>query len=220
MKASRITFAIALIIIILSCQNKMSQPYNYLLKLPDGYSENSPTSLLIFLHGAGERGDDLELVKKHGPPKQIKEGQKFPQIVLSPQCPSDDRWDPDRLQATLEEIMSTYNVDPTRMYLTGLSMGGQGTWKWAGSHPSQFRAIAPICGFAAEVNFESLKDLPIWVFHGAKDDVVAIEESDWMVQELKKVGSDVKYTVYPELKHDSWSITYENSEFYSWLFAQ
>ena|GEM_PF-471970 len=192
----------------------------YHLFLPEQYqSDGKPWPLLIFLHGAGETGTDLELVKKHGPPKIVETRKDFPFVVVSPQAPSFG-WKVEALNSLLDEILAKYNVDPDRVYLTGLSMGGYGTWLWAAANPERFAAIAPICGGGNVADASKLKDLPIWVFHGAKDSVVPLKRSQEMVDALKKAGREPKFTVYPEAEHDSWTETYNNPELYSWLLQQ
>jgi len=201
---------------------KSTAVYPYLLTHPKGYETNvyEHYPLIIFLHGAGERGTDLELVKKHGPPKQVAAGQDIPAMVLSPQGPEGVYWTVDRLEETLKEVLSSNRVDKSRIYLTGLSMGGYGTWSWAAKYPEHFAAIAPICGGGEPKTAKTIKDIPTWVFHGAKDQVVPLSESERMVEALKKIGSNPKFTIYPEANHDSWTATYDNPEFYKWLFAQ
>jgi predicted peptidase len=192
----------------------------YLLYLPEGYAaETKEWPLLLFLHGAGERGKEIDSVKKHGPPKLIEEGRTYPFIVVSPQCPPDEYWSPIVLRALLDEIISRYRVDRTRVYLTGLSMGGNGTWKLATAYPEMFAAIAPICGWGDTTTVARLKNIPAWVFHGAKDKVVTVDKSEAMVRALKECGGDVRLTVYPEAGHDSWSETYANPELYEWLLT-
>jgi len=193
---------------------------DYLLSLPEGYDEKAEWPLLIFLHGSGERGDDLELVKTHGPPKKIAAGHEFPFIVVSPQCPAYQGWQPVVLDALLDDLIGKLKVDEKRVYLTGLSLGGRGTWRWAAVSPERFAAIAPICGPADRSAAKVLAKKPIWVFHGAKDQAVPVEQSKRMVKALKKQGSDVKLTIYPEAGHDSWTETYDNPELYEWLLKQ
>jgi predicted peptidase len=167
---------------------KKSIAIDYLLSLPDDYEKKSGEKfpLLLFLHGAGERGHNLDLVKAHGPPKLIAEGKSFPFIVASPQCPEDNWWDADELMHLIENLEKNYRVDPDRIYLTGLSMGGYGTWDLATKYPGKFAAIAPICGGGkAWLAARRLKQLPIWVFHGAKDKAVPFAESKEMVEEPK-----------------------------------
>ncbi|MDM4014811.1 prolyl oligopeptidase family serine peptidase [Roseiconus lacunae] len=193
---------------------------HYLLSLPEGYSDSGdPMPLLLFLHGAGERGSKLEQVKKHGPPKLIEAGQKLPFIVVSPQCGSGKIWQPHQLTALLDDVVKKYNVDENRIYVTGLSMGGFGTWALAAYTPERFAAVAPICGGSEAFRAKALKGLPIWVFHGAKDSVVPLSRSETMVEALRKVGNEPKFTVYPEALHDSWTETYNNPELYEWFLS-
>lgn len=192
---------------------------NYLLFLPEGYGKGEQAwPLILFLHGAGERGNDLNLVKKHGPPKIVETKKDFPFIVVSPQAPNFG-WDVDTLNALLDDVVANYKVDRDRIYLTGLSMGGGGTWMLAAAHPERFAAIVPICGYINNpADAKKLKDLPIWVFHGAKDKAVPLTTSENMVKALKEANaSEVKFTVYPEAEHDSWTETYDNPEMYKWL---
>ncbi|MCA9067470.1 MAG: prolyl oligopeptidase family serine peptidase, partial [Planctomycetaceae bacterium] len=121
------------------------------------------------------------------------------------------------LDALLDDLITRLKVDESRVYLTGLSMGGQGTWDWVGYSPERFAAIAPICGRADRSLAEVLSTKPIWVFHGAKDTAVPLEQSERIVHALKKVGSDVKFTIYPDAGHDSWTESYNNPELYNWL---
>ncbi len=189
----------------------------FLLHLPRGYSGKKSWPLLFFLHGAGERGDNLHMVKIHGPPKLIAQGKHFPFIVVSPQCPADDWWDTDVLGALLDDICERYAVDEDRIYATGLSMGGNGTWKLAMEFPHRFAAIAPICGGGNPYLARRIAHLPAWVFHGAKDEVVKLDESRKMVDVLRKLRAPVKFTVYPKTGHDSWTATYNNPQLYRWL---
>ena len=190
----------------------------YLLYLPDD-DENSENHwpLILFLHGAGERGDDLSRVKSHGPPRLVNEGRSLPFIIVSPQCPENQRWEPEKLKLLLDEIITNYRVDQRRIYLTGLSMGGFGTWAMAAEYPNQFAAIAPVCGGGNPAFAKKLSRIPAWVFHGAKDDLVPIKKSEEMVNALKREDGNVRFTVYPEAGHDSWTETYNNQELYNWL---
>lgn len=193
---------------------------DYLLYLPKDYGQKNSWPLVLFLHGAGERGDNLELVQKHGLPKLIAEGKEFPFLVVSPQCPKDRWWQPQELTALLDEIVEKYKVDQDRVYVTGLSMGGFGTWNLAVSTPERFAAIVPICGGGDPIWARRLDHVPVWVFHGAKDPVVPLERSEKMVEAIKKAKGNVKLTVYPEAGHDSWTETYANPELYQWLLEQ
>ena len=194
----------------------------YLLYLPENYGTDPKQRwpLMLFLHGSGERGDDLELVKRHGPPKLVSESKQFPFIIVSPQCPLDEGWSPDMLMALLDEVVAKYAVDEDRVYLTGLSMGGFGTWSLAIEHPDRFAALAPICGGGNPQKACLLKNIPIWVFHGAKDQTVKLEKAQEMVDALKAAGGNVQFTIYPEAGHDCWTQTYDNPKFYEWLLQQ
>ncbi len=147
-------------------------------------------------------------------------------IVVSPQCPAGVSWDDEAVGALLDEIAVKHKVDAKRVYLTGLSMGGFGTWSYAMKNPERFAAIVPICGGGepgtvrrtARTKKAELISLPVWVFHGAKDPTVALDESQQMVDALKKAGAtNVQFTIYPEAKHNSWTETYNNPELYAWL---
>ena len=192
----------------------------YLLYLPQDYEQKSSWPLVLFLHGSGECGDDLELVKKHGLPKLIAEGKEFPFIVVSPQCPSDGWWHPAELTALLDEIVEKFKVDADRIYVTGMSMGGFGTWSLAAYTPHRFAAILPICGGGYPSRMKRIAHLPVWVFHGAHDKAVPLEMSQMLVEALKRRGSDVQFTVYPDAEHDAWSETYANPQVYAWLLEQ
>ncbi|HEY4309202.1 MAG TPA: prolyl oligopeptidase family serine peptidase [Pirellulales bacterium] len=195
---------------------------DYLLYLPKDYDNQKSWPLVIFLHGAGERGADLDLVKKHGPPKLIDAGKDFPFIVASPQCTKDSwwSWQLRELSALVDDLSSRYKVDQDRIYLTGLSMGGFGTWALAAYQPDRFAAIVPICGGGEMLSARRLTKMPIWAFHGAKDPVVPLRRSEELVEALQKAKGNVKLTVYPDALHDSWTATYENPELYEWLLAQ
>ncbi|MCY3019333.1 MAG: prolyl oligopeptidase family serine peptidase [Planctomycetota bacterium] len=199
---------------------------NYLLYLPPGHQDaKAKWPLMLFLHGAGERGSDLEKVKVHGPPKLIaKEGKTFPFVIVSPQCPEDGWWPGelqlDALDGLLDDVVSRYRIDKDRIYVTGLSMGGFGTWQLAFRYPGRFAALAPICGRGDPKKVDRIKHVPVWVFHGAKDKTVPLKDSQEMVDALKKAGADPKFTVYPDADHDSWTATYNDPAFYEWLLAQ
>jgi|TARA_Y100000310_G_scaffold337083_1_gene423225 predicted peptidase len=191
----------------------------YLLFLPDGYEKKGDKKwpMIFFLHGAGERGDDLNKVAIHGPPKIVQSRKDFPFVVVSPQCPTGQFWSNDVLLALLDHVVDEHAIDEDRIYLTGLSMGGYGTWSLASTAPDRFAAIAPICGGGSRIMGWALGDMPTWVFHGAKDPVVPLDEAERMVELLKRMNNPVKYTVYPEAGHDSWTETYDNEELYKWF---
>ncbi len=202
-------------------RGKMSVKTRYLLYLPEGYTQRSPQwPLVLFLHGAGERGDDLKAVKRHGPPKLVEQGKKFPFILVSPLCPDTEAWSVPILRALLDEVRSRHNADPARLYLTGLSMGGNGVWRLAMTIPREVAALAPVCGWADPSKACLLKDIPTWVFHGKKDKVVPFERSEEMVTALKECDGNVRFTAYPDAGHDSWTETYINPALYRWLLNQ
>ena len=193
---------------------------NYLLFLPEDYGEQDKDwPLMLFLHGKGERGRDLQKVKVHGPSKIVEKQEDFPFIVISPQCPEGQWWndDLDVLINLLDEIVEKYDVDRDRVYLTGLSMGGYGTWALAAKYPDRFAAIAPICGGGTRIMAMGLNKVPVWAFHGAKDKVVPLGESERMVEAINARGGKAKLTIYPDAGHDSWTKSYENPELYDWL---
>lgn len=210
--------------------------YEYLLSRPTGYDASGEKRwpLLLFLHGSGERGTDVWLVAKHGPPKLLRGDSSEPAakqlaenfIVVSPQCPKGQWWDTATVLALLDDLAARHRVDARRVYLTGLSMGGYGAWEVGLAQPERFAAIVPICGggssrsvlSAESARRKALRTLGVWAFHGAKDESVPLAESQRMVDFLKKVGvEDIQLTVYPEAKHDSWTATYANPELYTWL---
>ncbi len=192
---------------------------DYLLYLPQDYATSKKRwPLMIFLHGAGETGTDVEKVKVHGPPKIVASQPDFPFILVSPQT-KQYGWKPEFVKGLLDEICAKYRVDKERIYLTGLSMGGFGTWDTACKYPNLFAAIAPICGGGDPKEAAKIAKLPIWVFHGGKDTTVPIQRSQEMVDAVKAAGGDPKFTIYPEAGHDSWTQAYDDPELYKWLLS-
>ena len=195
----------------------------FLLYLPAGFDASGRTRypLLIFLHGSGESGEDLEKVKVHGPPKLVASKPDFPFIVASPQARNHiERFDPATLDAMLDELLEQLPVDPDRIYLTGLSMGGIWTYGWAIRHPERFAAIAPVCGLWDPGDACRLKDVPVWAFHGAQDPVVPLDGDQAMIDAIKACGGDARLTVYLYTGHDSWNQAYADPELYQWLLQQ
>lgn len=197
---------------------------NYLIYFPDDYDGNSDKKwpLLIFLHGVGETGTDVNKLKSIGLAKNIEEGHQYPFIIISPQEQDQGTgWNIQSLYSFYQKIIEKYPVDKDRVYLTGLSMGGFGTWNFAIMYPEIFAAIIPICGGTHYHDMlKRIKKLPVWCFHGDADGVVPISESQKSVDELKANGGNVKFTVYPGVGHDSWTQTYLNQEIYDWLLQQ
>lgn len=189
----------------------------YLLHLPEGRRDDKRWPLLLFLHGAGERGDDPERLTAHGPPRLLAEGQELPFIVVSPQCPRGRYWLVPVLTGLLDEICSRYPVDEDRIYVTGISMGAYGTWHLAAAQPERLAAIIPICGGGDPSTACAMKDLAIWAFHGARDPVVPLEESEVMVQAVRNCDGTVRFTIYPEAGHDCWTETYAKPDWHQWL---
>lgn len=217
--------------------------YPYLLHLPSDYEEsNKEYPLMLFLHGAGERGNNPEQLAKHGPPKLLNATSQaasptpdiFDMIVVSPQCPAESWWKSGQVKVVLDRVRAEYRVDESRIYCTGLSMGGFGTWTLVSKHPALFAAAAPICGGGNAyarlqgrlgtspdevANAENLTSVPIWAFHGAKDQVVPVELSIEMVEKVRDEGGEVLLTIYPFAGHDSWTQTYESPMIYDWLLS-
>lgn len=194
----------------------------YLIALPEGYEAEPERRwpLVVFLHGAGERGDDLAKVGVHGPPKRVAEGESFPLIVVAPQCPADEWWTDQPVLELIDDLEERYRVDASRIYLTGLSMGGYGTWHFAAAAPHRFAAVAPICGGGVPYQMRRIPHLPVWAFHGDEDRAVPLEESVRLVEALKRHGNEqARLTVYEGVGHDSWTETYENPELYDWLLS-
>lgn len=201
----------------------------YLVYLPQGYGEQGGAKwpLVIFLHGAGERGTDLSALGKHGLVRYVQEGKDYPFVMVAPQCPEDWTWDRSlqELDLLLETILENYSVDTERIYLTGLSMGGFGTWHWAASRPDTFAALVPICGGTMPLmgfpeKISVLKHVPIWVFHGADDQVVSPSMSEQLVNVLQELGAPVRYTKYKGVGHHSWDRAYNEPELIPWLLQQ
>lgn len=197
--------------------------YDYWLYLPEGYDDDADKEwpLILFLHGAGERSDDPNHVKRIGIAKRIEDGDDFPFIVVSPHCPADRWWEPDGLIVVVEEVLDDYRVDEDRLYVTGLSMGGTGTWMVAAEYPEYWAAIAPVCGRTLPIRVAPLIEMPVWAFHGDQDHVVDVWNSTNQIERLKKFGSTkAKLTIYPGQRHSIWKETYDNPELYEWFLAQ
>ena len=211
---------------------KLDTKLDYLLYLPGTNSAPEEAwPLMLFLHGAGERGDDLEKVKAHGPPRLIAEGRELPFIIAAPQCPEGISWsNPEMILALnglVDELIANHPVDESRIYLTGLSMGGFGAWHYALRDPGRFAALVPIAGGhqpgsdAVPADICALQDTPVWVFHGLLDDVVPAWQSGILVDALRACPAEVKLTLYAEADHDdAWKRAYNDPALYEWLLAQ
>jgi len=196
----------------------------YLIYLPSDYDAKTAEKwpLLLFLHGSGERGDDIEKVKIHGPPKLVSQGKEFPFVLVSPQCPAGPRgtgWNAEQLSKLVESLANTYRIDRQRLYVTGLSMGGSGTWSLVAAYPEQFAAAMPLCGRGDLEAVDELAKTPIWVLVGAKDREQTVQNCQEMATALAKAGCKGRFTLYFELPHDCWTVTYNNPETYAWLLS-
>jgi predicted peptidase len=199
---------------------KLPVKYTYLVFFPKGYQPRGKRwPLMLFLHGAGDAGANLDRVKILGPPMIVETNQSFPFILVSPQSPVRS-WDINALNAFLDEMIRKYRVDKDRVYLTGASMGGSGTWAFAIADPEKFAAIAPVSGSGDTNAAARVAHLPVWAFHGAKDPVVKVERAQDMIAAVQAAGGTARLTIYPEGKHDAWTETYNNPELYQWLLAQ
>jgi len=200
----------------------LRRPYQYLLYLPAEYGKDERQwPLLVFLHGSGERGSDVNAVARNGPPKLAATGRVLPFILASPQCPERVEWYGPEVDEFVEQLAQRYRVDRKRIYLTGLSMGGFGVWATGIFNPDRYAALVPICGGGWEpANAARLKNVPVWAFHGAKDPEVPLEAEQRYVDEVNAVGGRAKFTVYPETGHDAWTAAYADPELYEWLLKQ
>lgn len=198
--------------------------HRYHADLPEGYDDPANADkkwpMILFLHGAGARGNDDPYVTDRGPTRVKREGMDMPFIVISPQCEPNQWWAAPRVGDLLDELVEKYNVDEDRIYLTGLSMGGHGSWYAAQAYPDRFAAVAPICGGGEPMDAGRLTDVPIWTFHGDADAVVTIDRSQAMVDAIKEAGGEnIAFTVYPGVGHDAWTATYNNPALYEWFLA-
>jgi predicted peptidase len=212
----------------------------YRILKPVDYDANKKYPLVIFLHGAGERGTDNLVQLKHGMADFANDEnrKKYPAFVIAPQCPAERKWvevnwsDPKHdmpsepsvpMKQTFEVIeglKKEFSLDDKRFYMTGLSMGGFGTWDALQRKPDYFAAGIPICGGGDVKQAGKLKSIPLWCFHGDQDNAVKVARSREMIAAIKEAGGMPKYTEYPNVGHDSWSATYRNPEVHAWLFEQ
>ena len=201
----------------------LAETFKYLAQLPDGYDADPAKRwpLILFLHGSGDRGTEVtsSVIFHGGPPKVIAAGRKIPAIVISPRCP-DEWWSAPALGQFIDAISAKYRVDPDRISVTGMSMGGFGTWELAGKFPDRFAAIAPVCGGGNPAGAGNLARLPIWTFHGQLDTTVPLFLTQNMVAAIQKAGGVPHLTIYPAAKHDAWTQAYSTDALYTWMLAQ
>ena len=195
--------------------------FSYLEYLPKDYGSGKKFPLMIFLHGAGERGEDTNLVAVNGPLQRVADGAEYPFVILAPQCPKNKYWCSyvESLNAFLDEALVRYDVDPASVILTGLSMGGTGTWIWSMSDPDRFAAVVPVCGTGCYWNAGTLVGKPLWAFHGEADPAVPVTESITMIQSIRQRGGHPRLTIYPGVGHHSWVQAYAEPELIPWLLA-
>ena len=194
---------------------------SYWTYLPKAAKPEAGWPLFVFLHGSGERGTDLNLVKKHGPPKLAGDKPELESfLMIAPQCPLGRWWDTIAVKDLIDQTVAGQPVDPKRIYITGISMGGFATWNLLKEHPEFMAAAVPICGAGDPITVSRFKAVPIWAFHGSQDEAVPVQRSIEMVEALKKVNANIKFTLYEGVPHDSWTRTFENPALYRWLLEQ
>lgn len=204
----------------------------YRLLHPETIDPEKKYPLVLFLHGSGERGNDNELNLKYITDLFLNDQNRdtHPAFVLVPQCPSSESWKPkDWLAKPNEPVITVINlidslvnmlsIDVNRIYVIGLSMGGYGTWYLITRFPDKFAAAVPICGGGDWNQAKTIQHIPLWVFHGRKDDVVLPEQSRKMVHALKKAGGKPLYTEYKKVGHDSWTPAFKEPELLPWMFS-
>ncbi len=198
-------------------------PFRYVQYLPLGYDETKSYPLVFFLHGAGERGDDLDVVCRHGYMKYVREaGRDYPFIFVAPQCPDGKYWGcyTESLLALLDELCETLPVDKDRVYLTGLSMGGTGTLMLAMADPDRFACAVPVCGSGIYWNGEALRNVPIRMYHGDCDDAVPVTESVNMLSSIHRWGGQAELTICYGVGHNAWDIAYADEDLLTWMLSQ
>lgn len=203
-----------------STQIAKSYTYGFLLHKPQNTKTKKP--LIVFLHGSGERGNDLEKLKVHGPLKYIKSNE-LDSYILAPQCVENGNWEAESLYQLIQKICKENNIDTNRIYLTGLSMGGWGAWDLALAHPELFAALVPTASFVNLMQEDEackLKHIPIRAFHGLQDNVVSLETVTEVYKKLKECNADVKLTIFEDADHDSWSKVYDDKAIYDWMLQQ
>lgn len=206
-------------------QIKQKADYNYLVYLPKDYfkqSKNYP--LAIYLHGGSHKGNDLNKLKEYGLPYLVDQGRDFDFIIVSPQCPYNKYWSSENwFEPLYEKIISEYRVDINKVYLTGISMGGYGTFIVAMDHPDKFAAIIPLCGGCNDsdtLRICNLKDMPIWAFHGTADDMIPISETERIETTLNKCKGNIKFTKLEGEGHGIQHLYEKYTKMYKWMLQQ
>ena len=200
--------------------NKAKVKYQYLIYFPEQYKTHPDSSfpVIIYLHGGSHRGNNIQLLKEWGPPKLIEEGKQFDFIVVSPQCPGNKLWITDNwFEPLISDLISQYRVDTSNVFVTGLSMGGFGTWQVAMDFPNRIKAIVPLCGSCKDsVNICNISHIPVWAIHGVNDGLVKIQHTDRLVNRLKGCNGNIKYSRLENRHHGIWNL-YDNDEIYDWF---
>lgn len=190
----------------------------YLIRYPKGYQKGNKYPVILLLHGAGGRGSDINVLLHNPYFRIIGRYADFPFVTVAPLCSENTWFDVfETLKKLVHKIADAYFTDRKRIYLMGASMGGYATWQLAMSMPEYFAAIIPICGGGMYWNASRLVNVPVWAFHGKKDSIVFVEESEKMIKAINDNGGKGKLSVYPKNKHDAWSSTYGNPEVFEWL---
>lgn len=194
--------------------------YPFLLHLPEPEILKSKPAVLIFLHGRSLSGNDLDMVKRYGVIKEIEKGRKLPAIVVAPQVPKGESWDPEKLVSVLKFVQKTFDTDEKRVYVVGMSLGGYGTLHFAGAHPELVTAAVALCGGGNPNEACELANVPIWIQHGNQDRAVPLSESQKMVNAIKRCngGKNLKFTVVPGADHGDLERVFRTDELYEWLF--
>ena len=199
------------------------EKYPYLVDLPRHYDPNSSQKwpLILFLADAGDRGDDVEVVRHVGLAGLVAQGKQLPTLVVTPVCPTDSFWKPRILSRLLDEVCAKYPVDPDRVYVTGISAGGDATWGLGCLQPERFAALAPINGEADFADAARLKNIPLWTFQGLKDNLVPPPMTINMVAAIRRAGGHPHLTLYPDAGHtEAWDLAYGTDALYAWMLAQ
>jgi len=192
---------------------------NFWLRRPIG--QNSPFATVLYLHGAGDKGDDLELVRRHSLPRLVEDGLDFPFLLICPQCPAEaPGWPLDDLHLIVEHLRAEDMIDPRRLYLTGVSMGGRGAWEYAYWHASELAALVPVCGFGLPNLAPRLKNVPIWAWHGTDDEVLPVQRSDEMVEALHRASNSARYSRLIGVGHNCDHVAYGHADLWQWLAQQ